>query len=415
MVQELGFKPAHPQGHRMIPGLESYFGWDPAVPRLLHLHVHYQLVLGDYWKPVYRVPFEGELLDRVVPGQLFRIPAPTDQFLLFVLRLMLRQVGRPLLSLQKRWTSGVQIQLDSLEACTNRDELASALERHLNLDLPMFERCVRSLRGNSDRIERAALPWILHRHLRSHARRPPIAAVLSAGVEKLFPALAQRSSGARPAGGGAVFALVGGDGAGKSTCARELVNWLSPSFPTMHAHLGNPPKSLTTLAIGAALKLEHRIMRLLKRPAYSGGVIELLRHVCTARDRHRLYVKVQRFAAAGGVAICERYPIEENRLLVGPVIPALLSAKAGSAAQWLRRAEASYYDRIRPPDAVCVLRLDPEIAVQRKPEEPADYVRNRGRIIWETDWSSTRAHVVDASRPLPEVVQGLKAILWSIL
>jgi thymidylate kinase len=67
------------------------------------------------------------------------------------------------------------------------------------------------------------------------------------------------------------------------------------------------------------------------------------------------------------------------------------------------------------PDAICVLRLDPELAVQRKPDQNADVVRRHGRIIWETDWSSTGAHVVDASRPLPEVLQQLKAILWSIL
>jgi thymidylate kinase len=231
----------------------------------------------------------------------------------------------------------------------------------------------------------------------------------------MVPALGQAGSGVHPTAGGAVFALVGGDGAGKSTCARELLQWLSPSLRTMHAHLGNPPKSITTLAIGAILKLQKQCERLLKRGHRADGLIELLRHLCTARDRHRLYVRVQRFAAAGGIAICERYPIEQNRPLVGPAIPGLLTGRAGRAEEWLRRAEASYYDRILRPDAVCVLRLDPEVAVQRKPEEPADYVRSRGRIIWETDWSSSGAHLVDASRPLAEVVQQLKAILWSIL
>jgi hypothetical protein len=81
----------------------------------------------------------------------------------------------------------------------------------------------------------------------------------------------------------------------------------------------------------------------------------------------------------------------------------------------MRAAEASYYERMLSPDVLCVLRLDPELAVIRKPEEPADYVRTRGRIIWETDWSTTHAQVVDASQPLPEVLARLKAIVWSLL
>jgi hypothetical protein len=64
---------------------------------------------------------------------------------------------------------------------------------------------------------------------------------------------------------------------------------------------------------------------------------------------------------------------------------------------------------------VVVLRLDPELAVIRKPEEPADYVRARGRIIWNTDWSASGAEVVDASQPLPQVMGRLKAIIWSLL
>lgn len=417
VVGELGFKSAQPAGHRALPGIESYFGYDPVVPRLLHLHVHYRLVLGDYWKPVYRIPLERQLLDAAVPGRPFRVPAPTHQFIVFVLRLMLRQVGRPLLSVQSRWISGVQIQLESLESCSSREELAAIVQSHLGIELSLFDRCVRSLRGECRALERALLPWLLHQRLRSHARRPPPGAVLSAALEKGLASTGYRltPTGVRLSTGGAVLALVGGDGAGKSTCARELVQWLSPTFPTMHAHLGNPPKSMVTLAVGGALKLQQSLERSLNQPPERGGLVELVRHLCTARDRHRLYIKVHRFAAAGGISICERYPIEQNRALVGPVIPGLLSGDGGRIAQWLCRTETSYYQRILRPDMIAVLRLDPELAVARKPEEPTDYVRTRNQIIWNTDWSSTDAHMVDASRPLPQVLQQLKAIIWSAL
>ena len=53
--------------------------------------------------------------------------------------------------------------------------------------------------------------------------------------------------------GGAVVALVGGDGAGKSTAVDGVSSWLSRAFVVERVHLGRPPKSLTTLTVKGAL------------------------------------------------------------------------------------------------------------------------------------------------------------------
>jgi hypothetical protein len=419
VVEELGFKLAYSSGGRQISGIENYFGHDPAVGRLLHLHVHYRLLLGDYWKPVYRIPVERSMLERSVPGHPFRVPAPTDRYLVFVLRMMLRQVGRPHLSARTLWTNGIRIQLASLEAGSNPAELASLLQEHLSpVDLPFFERCVRSLRGECGMLERAVLPWQLHHRLRAHARRVPMGALALGAVQKLLPEpVAERIADPRLrlAGGGLVLALIGAEGAGKSTCARELGAWLAPAFPTIRAHLGRPPRSLLTLLVDGALKLQHPIDRLLKRAGRADGSIELLRHLCTARDRFHLYEKVRRFAISGGIAVCEHYPVTQNRQLVGPTLPELLPAVPGVLARILRALETSYYTRILCPDVLLVLRLDPALTVARKSEQPADDVRTRAGTVRDADWSSTQAQPVDASQPLPEVIRRLKSMVWSLL
>jgi len=208
---------------------------------------------------------------------------------------------------------------------------------------------------------------------------------------------------------------VGGDGAGKSTCAQALAVWLSSEFPTMRAHLGRPPRSLLTLWVGGALKIERALYRRLHRPEPMGSTFELLRHVCTARDRYRLYRRVCQFAAAGGVAICERYPIPQNWSLAGPCIPEMVGTDPAGIARLLRDLEVSYYEIMAPPDALFVLRLHPDIAVLRKTDEPPDYVRARGQVVWNTDWTGTGALLVDVSRPFPEVLSELKSRLWSVL
>ncbi len=418
IVGELGFKSALAPGARQIPGIESFFGHDPKVPRLLHLHVHYRLVVGDWYRTTYRIPIEREILDTVETGSVFPVPAPTYQLLIFVLRLVLQQR-------RLRFSSGpplddVRLQLENLEACSSgRAALATILSRHLpSVDLLFFDRCVRSLRGECSRMERLAVGHQLHRRLSAQARRPPLLALLTAAIEKASPAKARGmlvDARMRLAGGGTIIALIGGDGAGKSTCAAALGGWLGYDFPTMHAHLGRPPRSLLTLAVGGMLKAEGALNRLIHRRHAGPSNIELLRYVCTARDRHRLYHNVRRFSAAGGVVICERYPVPECFSLAGPTLPELLPVEVGAFGKLLQITEASNYERMLPPDALFVLRLEPELAVVRKPGEPSDYVRTRARLIWDIDWSGTRAQVVDASRTLPEVLTDLRALSWAAL
>src|SRR5436853_601887 len=106
----------------------------------------------------------------------------------------------------------------------------------------------------------------------------------------------------------------------------------------------------------------------------------------------RLYRRAHRFAAAGGVAVTERYPIPANYFLAGPSGAQGLGTPVDNpVTRLLRRWEASYYERMSPPDVLIVLQLDPETAVRRKPEEPSDYVRGRAQAVWQTDWTQVGA------------------------
>jgi len=84
-------------------------------------------------------------------------------------------------------------------------------------------------------------------------------------------------------------------------------------------------------------------------------------------------------------------------------------------AQRLVKLEESYYHQITSPELLTVLRVDPEIAVQRKTDEDAIFVRERSTGVWELNWDYTQAHVIDASRPQAEVLSELKSLIWSRL
>jgi thymidylate kinase len=83
--------------------------------------------------------------------------------------------------------------------------------------------------------------------------------------------------------------------------------------------------------------------------------------------------------------------------------------------KFLLGLEAKYYQQILLPELLIVLRLDPEIAVQRKQEEPEFSVRARSTEIWEFDWKTTAAHVIDANQSKEAVLSEIKCLVWSEL
>jgi thymidylate kinase len=415
VLHQLDFKLALAPGPQLVPGVVSYLAPDHELGRLIHVHAHAQLIIGRPWTRHFRLPIERVVLDSAVRRGVFRTPAPELELLLFVLRMTLEHRLRDLVNEAPTWLRRAREELDQLEGTVNIAAVGRMAATHLpEVGRDCIERCLRSLRLRCPPHLRPLARHELQWRLSAHARRPAAAALTQVLTGRfrnlLWRPERRRGTGKRLAAGGAVIALVGADGAGKSTCARALAEWLAPELAVRRAHLGRPPRSFTTLVVGALHKLATRA-----RPGLRER-LQALRHWCTARDRYRLYRRIRRFAGGGGIAICERYPIAENRSLVGPSAAQGWTPETdGTLLRLIRRAESSYYDRIAPPDLVLVLRVDPERAVVRKPEEPATYVHDRARTMWNVVWTRRDARVIDAGRALHEVLADLRADLWDAL
>ena len=81
----------------------------------------------------------------------------------------------------------------------------------------------------------------------------------------------------------------------------------------------------------------------------------------------------------------------------------------------LAKMEIAYYQQIQLPDLLIVLRVQPELAVQRKKEESQASVHARSGEVWGLDWKKKAAHVIDASLPKTDVVSQVQALVWEYL
>jgi len=145
--------------------------------------------------------------------------------------------------------------------------------------------------------------------------------------------------------------------------------------------------------------------------------VRLVRKVTTSRDRYLSYVRARRFASEGGIVVADRFPVPQVTLMDGPAtfwVPRLRDRSR--TVELLARLEGRYYEKITSPDVLIVLRVDPDVAVQRRHgSEGADFVHRRADEVWRLDWSGTPAIVIDAGRPKDDVLAEVKAAIWEAL
>ena len=435
LLSHLGFARAHKKG-ASIAGIESFYGFDAEADRLVHVHAHYQLVLGDDRTKNYRLPIEDAYVRSATQAGIFKLPSPGFEYVVFVVRMTLKYCTWD----EILWTAmrgrragpkrSEREEFEYLRARTDEQQTASVLEEHLPyVEAKLFVDCVDALTSHVSGRRRIRTGRRLEKSLQPHARRSRRVDTTLRIWRRIALAAARRSGGFprnRLAGGGVMVGIMGGDGSGKSTALTALGHWLGPEFEVRLVHFGKPRWSATTFSVRASLKgvslgadALQRLVRVAPTRRFADLVATyrpLLWLVCTARDRQLAYRGARRFAIDGGLVLCDRYP---DPRLTSMEVPLIASRTAGRPQSRFVRAmirrEHRYHRSIAPPELLVVLRVDPEIAVQRKTGESPDSVRTRGAEIWNIDWRNSRAHVIDAGQPEEAVARELKALVWSAL
>ena len=415
-LQALGFK-------RVVPAVDAgpgdlhFLGLDPASGDLVHAHVQTAVLVGPPWRTRYRLPVDAALRASAVRRGALRVPAPDLELIVLVLRLVLSATRGDLLRRGEPWW--LETRRDELAAVerdtTAEAALRAARELLAEVDPALFAACRDVLRPGTRARYRWRVRQRLAGRLATYAVRPQRGARRQALWLRARALLRRPGPAMHLDDGGAVIALAGADGAGQSTCARALLSWLAP-LSSRHAHLGRPSRSLATLVTGGVLKVSHRLAQLVRLGVTRqlAAHAELVRALATARDRARIVTQVRRWAASGSLVICERYPVPEDWALVGPSrAQGMALAARGPLAAWLRGREEERYRRIPRPDVLCTLAIEPDEAARRKTTEPAPYVRRRARESLRADWANAGARIIDAGRPLSDVLRALKLAVWT--
>jgi thymidylate kinase len=433
LLDRLGYKEVHVLPEEQLPGIRDFYGYDEAAGRLVHVHAHFQLVLGHDLTKNYHLPIERSYLDSAIQSDLFRLPAPEFELVVFVIRMILKHSTLDAILMRHgRLSTSERCEFEFLLSPINMEKSLAVLEQHLPfMDRGLFEACVQALQPGCSFWKRIQAGQQLQSKLISCVRRPQIADLVLKLWRRVEQPIIYRLHLRRPrkrlANGGLLVAIIGGDGSGKTTAVNELRQRLSQEFDVIKVHMGKPSWSWTTITIRGILKIGRSLglYPFVKEGSESSldtdspsfpGYPWLIREVCTARDRYLDYMRARQFATKGGLVICDRFPLPQLKIMDGPQVERVTGeTKTNLVIKFLAAVENQYYQRIMLPDLLIVLRVDPEVCVQRKTDETSDSVRSRSQEIWGVDWCNTRAHVIDASRSKSQVLSDVLNLVWSNL
>ena len=448
ILQAHNIKPFHAAPGRHYPAVENHLGFDESTGRLFHLHVHYQLVLGEEFVKNYRLPLEDRFLDSIKMRHGAKLPSPELEIIILSIRILLKYRDRDLLRdllpfRSDGISSAFRKEIRWLLTQTSREQIKqtlSGLSDVIPADL-ILAFLDHAETGRKAGFKLLRLRNRLRRTFSLFQRTNPFTAVLRYFSEKWGRRKFLRSTPVTKMtlpSGGLTLALIGADGAGKSTMSKALTKWFAWKMDTHVYYLGSKLPSRRSTFLYSVFRAVRRGQRLIARVFGEksfvsrpfAGVRDFFlywHYLSLAQDRYQRYVAGMKKSMAGSVVIFDRYPLEVLDPEIGPGrmdgsrIAVQAGGRAGILTRRMANAEKRLYDKIRPPDYLVILDVSPDVSFQRKPDHQPDVLKAKSQLIGqvvalaEAEPKRLRSIHLNADQPFDEIFLHLKRRLWEIL
>jgi len=229
------------------------------------------------------------------------------------------------------------------------------------------------------------------------------------------------------ANGGLSLALLGADGAGKSTMSKMLNEWLSWKLDVRKHYLGSkqpsPQSKLLYIFFRMARRFHTELSRRWGADRFFMRWLAAIRQICfythylsLAHDRYRRYRSSKKEVATGSIVIYDRFPVAP--VLDGPKIMAISNGEFPRLTRVFSRWEKAVYDQFGQPDYFLLLNVHPDVSLQRKPDHRRAAIERKYQVLQKFAAQEAAGHkliLIDASFPVEDVEAQLKHVVWQIL
>jgi len=429
VLLSLGFMRFQPCTYLNYQGIEDYIGLDEDTGAILHVHLHWELLIGRKFLKEIHLPWEDAIFQSVEEYENLAVPVikPEIELILLVIRAAVKMNLKKRLK-RKGLGTDDQREYDWLLSRISQEELKEKANELLVQNLAesfsdLINNPASSQLAVLGRQFRRELPWT--RSALDYYKMKLYAAGNYLSHKKFgLPKPYRRSLPE----GGCVIAFFGVDGSGKSTIIRETHKWLTWKLDVYSIYFGSgdgkgsllrwPLKVVASLRKkkrGNVLSLsEEKSKRKKKNILFR--MARALWALSLAREKGKKIRDMLKARSRGMIVLCDRYPQTQfNDINDGP----LLSHWSNSSLSLKRKLanwEYGVYNLANsyPPDLSIKLIIPVDLAAERKTDTPHYILEQKAGIISELK-PGKQIVSVNTTGTVEESMAEIKKILWSNL
>lgn len=432
------------KGHR-YPNVCEWIGFDTSTGRLVHVHLHYQIITGTKFCKEYVFPIDDLIIStRVLDKDTnVYVTDPNLEIIILYCRIALKAKKkhnirlskgdiREIIYLKERVQTEVVLQLCKQLIGSDGEILYKLI---MEEDLP-FEGWYR--------VYQIASRWL--KPYRKYSKFHVFLRHNYYSICSLFFLIANKKFGCcfinrkTFPNNNLSICLLGQDGSGKSTVTIELCKWLNWKIDAHRFYLGSGEhyKSLTKWLLAKLSKSKKGSKSKVKSTNNNEGkeqqrkkqsknpknpLIATLvswNYLGIARKAYHQVRRADKYMKKGGIPLYDRFPQTQfEGIYDGPKINHYCQQKGINfgIVKWMARKEQGYIDRIQrfQPHLVFKLMLSPEESISRKPFENLEIVTRKHEITQQLQFPNSVVYTVDATQDYQQEIIFIKNQIWKAI
>ena len=408
---------------KQFPDIEDYLGFDYETGRLIHLHVHYSLILGQKYIKNHHLPIEDIFFQNLIFKDGIAIPAPELELILLIIRAHLKLDYISLIKHGVRDLQGkyycpfphdIEKEMFLLISSINLTKFKQILsDCKLPIQEFLFTDFIKKFSEkkykshNAFKIKKEILFSLKEFQRKKDFFLSFKYLYLCFNNSKLIRKI-KKTKKKRMIGRGRIFSLVGADGSGKSTLLQELADWLSWKLSVQTYYYGIPTKNVINLLdffIRACYRFKMSSIAML---------IENLLWVIIARYRFKVFMASQEDVEQGAIILTDRFPLRQFHGMEMPMDGPRIRQCSNLLSSYLSHKEMNYYNKIKVPDRVFVLQVSIDELRRRKTDLDLETHKIKAMYVNALK-ANSYISLIDGNKRYNDVCLMLKRKIWNSL